>query len=648
VKLSHRSFLWIVFASLSFVTACQSGAGPTPADASRPRPTPAPVSTPTAAPAPSELTVCLGQEPNTLYPYGEPNAAARSVLAAVYDGPIDSLSYGYQPVILQKMPSLADGDAFIESVPVSDGDEVVDADGLPVTLAAGVRVYPSGCQSASCIVAYDGQGELEMDQMTVTFSLLPNLRWADGEPLTADDSVYAFDLASNADTPVSKFLIDRTASYEVVDRLTLTWRGKPGYRDATYMTNFWAPMPYHAWGGFSPSDLLDADVSARFPVGWGAYVVEEWLPGEFIRLARNPLYFRAGEGLPKMDALVFRFVADPDAALAALLNGECDLLDPSIRLDGQAALLLQLQNAGQVRVSVVTAMSMEWLAVGIRPASYDDGHVSGGDRPDILADSRTRRAIAMCLDRQQVVDTVLHGLSTVPDTYIPAGHPLYNPSVPSYAFDVTTATLLLDEIGWKDLDGDPSTPRQAYNVTAVPSGTPLVLNYMTTTAIQRRQVSEILSRSLRQCGIGVDVQYLAPEAFYAPGPDGPLFGRNFDLAQFAIGSEGFQPPCGWYTTQEIPNRENHWLGANVSGYSNGEYDAACQRALRALPDEPEYASAFQDTQAIFSEDLPSIPLYAHLRVAAARPDLCGFSLDSTSDSALWNVEAFDYGEVCSP
>ncbi|NOY98706.1 MAG: stage II sporulation protein P, partial [Chloroflexi bacterium] len=60
MKLSYRSFLWIVLAFLSFVTACQSGTGPTPADASRPRPTPAPVSTPTAAPAPSELTVCLG------------------------------------------------------------------------------------------------------------------------------------------------------------------------------------------------------------------------------------------------------------------------------------------------------------------------------------------------------------------------------------------------------------------------------------------------------------------------------------------------------------------------------------------------------------------------------------------------------------
>ena len=66
-------------------------------------PTPLP---PTAAPAQRTLTVCLGEEPNTLYPFGGPNAAARSVLAAVYDGPIDTRGYEYQPVILAQLPSL--------------------------------------------------------------------------------------------------------------------------------------------------------------------------------------------------------------------------------------------------------------------------------------------------------------------------------------------------------------------------------------------------------------------------------------------------------------------------------------------------------------------------------------------------------------
>ncbi len=89
---------------------------------------PTTIPTPTATPERS-LTVCLGAEPNTLYPLGSPNAAARSVLAAIYDGPFDTLSYDYQPVILQKLPTLADGDVQIVPAQVRAGDTVVDAEG---------------------------------------------------------------------------------------------------------------------------------------------------------------------------------------------------------------------------------------------------------------------------------------------------------------------------------------------------------------------------------------------------------------------------------------------------------------------------------------------------------------------------------------
>ncbi len=75
-------------------------------------PTPVPTATPEL---PRTLTICLGEEPNTLYPLGGPNAAARSVLEAIYDGPMDVVGYNYQAVILQRIPSFAAGDAFIEA-----------------------------------------------------------------------------------------------------------------------------------------------------------------------------------------------------------------------------------------------------------------------------------------------------------------------------------------------------------------------------------------------------------------------------------------------------------------------------------------------------------------------------------------------------
>jgi peptide/nickel transport system substrate-binding protein len=150
--------------------------------------TPVPLTaTPTAVPEPRTLTVCLGQEPNTLYPFGGPNAAARSVLASINDGPIDTIGYTYQPVILTQLPSLENGDAQINSVPIQAGDQILDADGNLVLLKQGIRVRPAGCRADDCIITYDGTTPLEMDQMVVTFRMRPDLTWADGTPITSDE-----------------------------------------------------------------------------------------------------------------------------------------------------------------------------------------------------------------------------------------------------------------------------------------------------------------------------------------------------------------------------------------------------------------------------------------------------------------------------
>ena len=590
-----------------------------------------------------EMTICLGQEPNTLYLNDNPNPAALSVLEAIYDGPLDSRDYGYQPVILEKLPSFADGDASLAAVPVKEGDWVINASGEKIELVEGARIHPSGCKETSCIATFKKDSNLMMDQMVVTFNLLPDLRWADGMPLTADDSVYAFDLALASKNPASAYLLERTESYEAAGVLATTWRGIPGYRDNSYMTNFWQPMPYHIWSEFSASELVGSDVAARFPIGWGAYVVDEWIPQESITLVKNPLYFRADEGLPKIDILNFRFISDPNAAIVALLNGKCDLLDPSIPLDGQVALLQKLDEAEDANFYATEKISLESLYFGINPSSYDDGIVSGNDRPRLLSDPKTRQAIAFCLDRQKVVDTVLHDLVTVPDSYIPSEHPLYTPNLNLYSFSNTDGAVLLDDVGWRDLDKDPATPRTAYNVPNVPVGTPLELDYITTTSIQRRQASEIFAASLRDCGIGVNLHYLAPAEFYAPAPEGILFGRNFDLAQFAMGSESLIPRCDWFSTDAIPNAENDWTGENLSGYSSVAYDDACQKAAFTFFGEPSFVQNYQDTLALYAAELPAIPLYPYLRVAASRPDLCGFSLDPSAQSPLWSIERLDYG-----
>jgi peptide/nickel transport system substrate-binding protein len=609
--------------------------------------TPVPTMAPTHLP-PRQLTVCLGQEPASLYPVDNPSSAARSVLSAIYDGPIDTNSHGYQAVILENLPSIENGDAQLFPTSVNTGDEVVDASGTPVTLGVGVKIRPAGCQSDTCAVKYDGTSAIKMDQMQVTFNMLPNLTWSDGEALTAEDSVYAYQVAVDTLSPGSRYLVDRTKSYEAADETTIQWWGKPGFIDPTYVTNFWSPLPKHLWSQIPVEKLGDAEESSRAPLGWGAFVIQEWVEGDHISLTKNPRYFRLAEGFPKYDTLTFRFVTDPGTAISDLLAGTCDILDPSIRLDGQAGLLRSMAEQNQLQAIFTTVPVMEGLALGIQPASYDNGRAAESGRINYFGDARVRQALALCLDRQKVVDSVLLGLSYVPTSYLPAQDPLYNPDVTTYSFNVVAGGLLLDQAGWKDADHDPATPRKAEGVPGIPNGTLFEVNYVTTNAVQRQQVSTILAASLAQCGIKVNVHFLDANTLYAPGPDGILFGRNFFLAEFAMGSTGIEPPCDWYTSTEIPDATNSWVGTNVSGYRNPAFDTACQASQQSLPDNQAHAAAYTKAQSIFADDLPVIPLYWRVQTAAARADLCDFSLDPTASSSLWNIETFDSGTGCQP
>jgi peptide/nickel transport system substrate-binding protein len=175
----------------------------------------------------------------------------------------------------------------------------------------------------------------------------------------------------------------------------------------------------------------------------------------------------------------------------------------------------------------------------------------------------------------------------------------------------------------------------------------LQLRYVTTEALQRRQVAEILAKGLAECGVGLQVEYVPANEVYAPGPGGPLFGRSFDLAAYAVGPASGEFPCSWFSSDQIPSAENNWIGLNISGYTNPDYDALCRKAMRILPDQPGYGDAHAQVQQVFANDLPVVPLYVHIKAAAARRDLCNFSLEAAALSELWNIEELDIDPACT-
>jgi peptide/nickel transport system substrate-binding protein len=642
-----RAGIWLSVVSTLSLSACAAPVATPTAVAAKP--TVAVTATPAPSPTPTtkSLVVCLGQEPQSLYLYGPASTGMWSILEAIYDGPIDSRDYGLQPVILQKIPSLADKDAVIQPAAVKPGAVIVDADGNLNTLAKGVKVRPSGCTANACSLPYDGASPLQLDQLSVTFKLLPGITWSDGKPLTAADSVYSYQLAADAATPVSKYTTQRTASYTASDAQTVTWTGIPGFIDPDYASEFWVPAPQHLWGQYKAADLLKSADANEKPIGWGPYEIVNWVKGDHIELAKNPNYFRAKEGLPKYDVLEYRFIGEnSSASVNALLAGECDVVDPSVGLGDQLPMLEEEQQAK--KLTVVTTAGPEWehLDFGIRSAADDDPTAkTATPHIDLFTDVRTRQAFADCMDRQTIVDQLLNKLSVVPDSFLPPQHPDYDKNVAHYSFDPAAGEKLLDEAGWKDDDNNPDTPRVSVGVAGVPDHTPLVVNYLTTQAVLRGKAAQILQSSLGQCGIQVKIAQKAAGELFAPGPDGPLFGRSFDAAQFSW-DIGARSPCFLYTSGHIPTAANHWVGENITGYSNPAFDAACQNALALLPGQAGYQEAQAKVQEVFANDLPVIPLYLDLQVAAVKEGLCGLKMDPTTRSALWNIEAFSEGGAC--
>jgi len=596
-----------------------------------PSPSPLPVPTP-VPPEPQVLTVCLVGEPDTLYLYGGSRlAATRHVMEALYDGPIDHLNYDYQPVILQKVPSIADGDAVIRAVRVREGSRVVSADGDVVELAEGVRVHPAGCYTEECVVEFEGES-LWIERMEVTFALREDVTWADGEPLTVDDSVFAFQVASDPATPGSRYLVERTARYRSPGLGRVQWVGVPGFIVPTYFVHFFAPLPRHQLEGRAPGELLQADETRRAPLGWGPFVVEEWVPGDHITLSRNPYYFRAAEGLPHLDQVVFRFASGAPDVVARLLSGECDIGTHDADFGPFMPLLVQAERRGLLEVVSATNSGWEHIDFGIAP-------MSDYRQADFFGDVRVRQAVAQCIDRQAIVDEVTYGHSVVPDSYLPPEHPLYaGDHLMHWDHDPAAGRALLEEVGW--LDEDEDGVREARRIPGVRTGTLFEVTLLTSSDSQAsQQAARIVKAHLADCGIRVNLETWPLWEFFADGPDAPLFGRRFDLAEAAWWFD-VTPLCGHYVSSEIPDK-GRWYGRNAAGYSNPDYDAVCQAALQALPGTPEYEEYHKQAQVIFSEELPAIPLFMWLRIAVARSNVLNFTLDSTAPSELWNIEMFD-------
>ena len=572
-----KAFILTVALTL-ILTACKPQAVETPqpetVDPAPPvEPSAAPEPTPTETP-PVTLTVCTASLPETIFPLTGPLTTARERLNALLYPPDYTL-----------------GNVWLEPVAIQRGQMLVDARGELVMAAEGVNVRPSGCRESGCTITWNGLDPLEMDRMVVDFSLRAGLTWSDGAPLSPADAVFSYTLASDPSSPVYGWAEARTESFSDRDALNLSWRGLPGFTSAKPERFFWTPLPSHRFDPDPDFSTVAAETSS-----YGPFALAERGEHELL-LTRNPGYPAPAETLPGVDHVVLRALeGGAAAAWEALQVGTCDALDSSFNLVEAPEVLAAIQSEPGYEVRVETEGSPTQLVFGIRPAEYDTiNNPVFAERKDFFADSRTRLALTQCID----IEALAAQTGSAPA--VQAG----------LTYDPAAGATLLETVGWVDHDGDPLTPRVSQNVPGVFNFTPLTLTLLVGPSPFHQDLAAGIAEMLGSCGVGLQVHTLNLPELYAPGPEGPLFGRAFDLTLLAWQ----RPPggdCALYTSWAIPNTTNGWIGTNIAGFSDAEYDTLCSAAMLATPEEVDANQ--ESVQAAFAELLPAVMLVAPVRV----------------------------------
>lgn len=299
------------------------------------------------------------------------------------------------------------------------------------------------------------------DSLTWTFTLRDDVVFHNGRPLTAADVVYSLERIRDPE-------VGAGPSYRLAAVDTIT-----ALDDHTVEITVTAPTPnlltliggYKGMAIVAEENVADGSIDIH-PIGTGPFAFESYSPGDGITLVRNDDYWRADEGLPYLDGVVFQEIPDPTVMLTNLQTGNVDWIDSV-----PAAELESLEASDGVVVGRTPGGDYHYFALNQARAPFDD--------------VRVRQAIATAIDRNELTEAATFGAATPNQTAIPAGNFWYFDYAPFATADLDAARALLDDAGVSDLtieflvtSSNPETVLQAQVLAAQlePLGITVVIN----------------------------------------------------------------------------------------------------------------------------------------------------------------------------
>lgn len=378
--------------------------------------------------------------------------------------------------------------------------------------------------------------EASADGLTYTFHLQDNVKWHDGKPFTSEDVVFSLaemlpKTHARARVILNKFVDSVTAP----DAKTVVIKLKTAF--PAFMLMFepgFAPMmPKHLYAG---TDFMTNPANQK-PVGTGPFMFKEWKRGEYIKLTRNPNYWKPG--MPYLDELVFNVIPDAASRAVAFERGSVDVLRGGDVDNVDIKRLRALPKVEYTTAGWEMFSPQAYLLFNMRKPPFDN--------------LKVRQAVMAAMNRQMVVNNIFFGLGKVSTGPFVTTEMFYDKNTPPMPFDMKKARALIKESGIKPED---YTIRQ------------LSFPYGSTWD----RLGEYTKQALEQLGFKVNL-----ESTDAGGWASRTGNWDFDLTTNFTYQYG-DPALGVQRLYISSNIVKGSPFANVQGYSNPETDKQWEAA----------------------------------------------------------------------
>ena len=389
------------------------------------------------------------------------------------------------------------------------------------------------------------------DKRTFTFTLRPELKWSDGQAITADDYITSFKIyAADEDSNLNSYMSDngKAVTYKKLGDLKLSLTFPRAAVQNLETISYLSPLPDHVFGPVFTSggakavnDLWPINTDPSKLVVSGPFKVSKYTRGERLTLVKNPSFGlwnkdSAGRATPYLEGLQYTIVKDTNAQLAQFLAGNVDVYQPDNR--DKLAQITAAKSSGKLDVQLLANAgpnaSVDYLYFNFNKASDPV-------KQKLFRDVRFRRAMSMLVNKDAIIDQVLGGLAVPAWTSV---YPLYSewvaPGVDKYKFNPTAAAALLKSMGF--------TKKGSDGILVDSKGNRLSFTLATNSENNRRQqIARLFVDEAKKAGVEVKTNFIPFNQLLGitgPKTDAEKADRKFDAAITGLGGGGFINPVG--------------------------------------------------------------------------------------------------------